>query len=439
LTNPEEPVTDLVPADLAAPVPPAEPHDAAADPSLQALVEASGLTRIHLLAWRDLADPEAGGSEVHADKVAQAWAKAGLDVTMRTAAAPGQRAYGKRNGYSVVRKAGRYTVFPRTALSGAIGRTGPRDGLVEIWNGMPFFSPVWARGPKIVFLHHVHAEMWRMVLPPKLARLGETIEFRAAPPFYRSSQIVTLSNSSRDEIIDLLGMPEQNVTVVPPGIDPVYQPGGARSSRPLVVAVGRLVPVKRPGELVAALLETKKSVPGLEAVLVGEGYERDALEAQIRAAGAQDWLRLPGRVSDAELVQLYQRAWVLTSASAREGWGMTLTEAAACGTPSVVTDIAGHRDSAEPGVSGLLVPTPAALAPALSRVLLDPVEREALSQGALRHAARFTWDVTARETFRVLAGEAQRFAARRHGLGRELAKSAANAGVSPATSPHKAK
>ena len=58
-----------------------------------------------------------------------------------------------------------------------------------------------------------------------------------------------------------------------------------------------------------------KSVPTLEAVLVGEGYERDALEAQIRAAGAQDWLRLPGRVSDAELVQLYQRAWVLTSAS----------------------------------------------------------------------------------------------------------------------------
>jgi glycosyltransferase involved in cell wall biosynthesis len=161
------------------------------------------------------------------------------------------------------------------------------------------------------------------------------------------------------------------------------------------------------------LLETKKDVPALEAVLVGEGYERDALEAQIRAAGAQDWLRLPGRVSDAELVQLYQRAWVLTSASAREGWGMTLTEAAACGTPAVVTDIAGHRDSAEPGVSGLLVPTPADLAPALSRVLRDAGEREALSRGALMHAARFTWDATARETFRVLAREAERFAARR--------------------------
>jgi glycosyltransferase involved in cell wall biosynthesis len=424
-------VTDLVPAGLAAPGTPAEPDEIVADPSLQALVEGSGLTRIHLLAWRDLADPEAGGSEVHADKVAQAWAQAGLDVTMRTAAAPGQRAYGKRNGYSVVRKAGRYTVFPRTALSGAIGRTGPRDGLVEIWNGMPFFSPLWARGPKIVFLHHVHAEMWRMVLPPKLAKLGETIEFKAAPPFYRSTQIVTLSRSSRDEIIELLGMPEQNVTVVPPGIDPVYRPGGTRSPHPLVVAVGRLVPVKRPADLVAALLETKKAVPALEAVLVGEGYEREALETQIRAAGAQDWLRLPGRVSDAELVQLYQRAWVLTSASAREGWGMTLTEAAACGTPAVVTDIAGHRDSAEPGVSGLLVPSPADLAPALTRVLLDPAEREALSRGALGHASRFTWEATARDTFRVLAGEAERFAAR-HRRGRSHGSAARSVPRTPA-------
>ncbi len=403
-------MTELVPAAFEMRETPAETTP---EPTLSTLVEQSGLTRVHMLAWRDLADPEAGGSEVHADKIAQAWAGAGLDVTMRTAAAAGQRAYGKRNGYSVVRKAGRYTVFPRTALSGAIGRTGPRDGLVEIWNGMPFFSPVWARCPRIVFLHHVHAEMWRMVLPPKLAKIGETIEFKVAPPFYRSTQIVTLSGSSRDEIIDLLKLPAGNVTVVPPGVDPMYQPGGTRSPHPLVVAVGRLVPVKRPDALIAALIETKRSVPTLEAVLVGEGYEREALESQIRAAGAQGWLRLPGRVSDAELVELYRRAWVLTSASAREGWGMTLTEAAACGTPSVVTDIAGHRDAAEPGVSGLLVPQPADLAPALVRVLIDPVERARLSAGALAHAARFTWEKTARDTFGVLAAEAARTEARR--------------------------
>lgn len=389
----------------------------AADPVLEELVERSGLTRVHFLAWRDLADPEAGGSEVHADKVATAWAAAGLDVTMRTAAAAGQRTYGKRNGYSVVRKAGRYSVFPRTAISGALGRTGPRDGLVEIWNGMPFLSPLWAHCPRIVFLHHVHAEMWRMVLPPHLARVGETIEFRLAPPLYRRTKIVTLSESSREEIHELLGLPLENVTVIPPGIDPMYQPGegpaAGKSERPLVVAVGRLVPVKRVDRLVDALLKVKQQVPDLEATIVGEGYERDALETQIAAAGAADWLTLPGRVSDAELVALYQQAWVVTSASAREGWGMTLTEAAACGTPSVVTDIAGHRDAVARDSSGLLVPEPEDLAPALTTVLLDANRRAELTAGALRQAERFTWAATARGTLTVLADEAERRRAKR--------------------------
>jgi glycosyltransferase involved in cell wall biosynthesis len=317
----------------------------------------------------------------------------------------------------VVRKAGRYSVFPRTAVSGALGRTGPRDGLVEIWNGMPFLSPLWAHCPRIVFLHHVHAEMWRMVLPPHLARVGEAMEFKLAPPLYKRTQIVTLSESSREEIHELLGLPRENVHVVPPGIDPSYAPppegvGAGKSERPLVVAVGRLVPVKRVDLLIDALVAAKRKVPALEAVIVGEGYEREALEAQIATAGAQDWLTLPGRVSDAELIALYQRAWLVTSASAREGWGMTLTEAAACGTPSVVTDIAGHRDAVAVGTGGLLVPEPSDLAGAIGTVCENATLRRSLTEGALRHAERFTWNSTARQTFDVLAAEAERRARR---------------------------
>ncbi|HMA46945.1 MAG TPA: glycosyltransferase family 4 protein, partial [Frankiaceae bacterium] len=384
------------------------PAAAAPAPSLADLVAASGLQRVHMLAWRDLDDPEAGGSELHADKVAGAWAAAGLEVSLRTAVAPGHPERTSRNGYHVIRKAGRYAVFPRTAVSGALGRGGPWDGLVEIWNGMPFFSPLWARCPRIVFLHHVHAEMWRMVLPPRLARLGERIEFRLAPPVYRRSRVVTLSESSKREIVELLGLPERTITVSPPGVDPSFSPGGARSPHPLVVAVGRLVPVKRFHLLVDALVRLKAEHPTLEAVVVGEGYERQALEARLRAGGATGWLHLPGRVGDAELLDLYRRAWVLASSSAREGWGMTITEAAACGTPAVATRIAGHSDAVVPGRTGLLVDDPADLTRALSAVLTDPALRHRLTQGALAHAAAFTWERTARVTFQALAEAARR-------------------------------
>jgi glycosyltransferase involved in cell wall biosynthesis len=368
----------------------------------------AGLRRIHMLAWRDLDDPEAGGSEIHAATIAALWARAGLEVTMRTSSAAGHPPVAWRDGYRVIRRAGRYLVFPRASWSEATGRHGERDGLIEIWNGMPFFSPLWATGPRIVFLHHLHAEMWDMTLPSHLASIGRAVEARLAPPIYRRTRIVTLSESSRNELIEDMGFRPNLVTVVPPGIDPQFSPAGRRSRTPLVAAVGRLVPVKRFDLLIDALVEVRRRHPGLEAVIVGEGYERDALERRIRAAHSEDWLRLPGRLRDDELVALYRRAWVLASASAREGWGMTITEAAACGTPAVATRIAGHLDAVADDESGLLVGDPREITDALDRVIGDAELRKRLRTGARRHAAQFTWAATARGTLEALADDARR-------------------------------
>jgi glycosyltransferase involved in cell wall biosynthesis len=311
-----------------------------------------------------------------------------------------------RDGYRVIRKAGRYMVFPRAAFSEMMGWHGGRDGLVEIWNGMPFFSPLWARTPHITFLHHVHAEMWDMTLPPHLARVGRTLESTIAPPIYSRTPTVTLSSSSKHELIHDLGFKDHLVHVVPPGIDPRFSPAGEKSPTPLVVAVGRLVPVKRFELLIAALTALKPGHPELQAVIVGEGYRRDELEAQIHEAGAERWIQLPGHLTDEELIDLYRRAWLLASSSAREGWGMTVTEAAACGTPAVVTRIAGHTDAVAEGHSGLLAANQDELRNALDRVLSDAALRERLAAGAIEHAAKFTWAATARGTLEVLAAEA---------------------------------
>ncbi len=376
-----------------------------------------GLRRIQMLAWRDLDDPEAGGSERHADHVAARWARAGLDVTLRTSAVEGQPSGADRDGYHVVRKGRRYSVFPRSALSGLVGSGSP-DGVVEIWNGMPFFSPLWARRPRVVFLHHVHAEMWQMVLRPWRARTGELLERRLAPPLYRRTRIVTLSESSRREIVSMLGFRASRVSVVPPGVDSRFSPGGTLSPQPLVIAVGRLVPVKRFDVLMDALVDVRRTVPNLRAVIVGEGYERERLEAHRHALGGDDWIELPGHMDDDDLLTLYRQAWVLASTSQREGWGMTVSEAAACGTPSVVSRIAGHVDAVEDGVSGLVVslepggqrpgaPVPTApFAEALRTVVVDPALRGRLGRAALRRAASLTWDATAAGTLDALVDEA---------------------------------
>jgi glycosyltransferase involved in cell wall biosynthesis len=168
------------------------------------------------------------------------------------------------------------------------------------------------------------------------------------------------------------------------------------------------VPVKRFHLLIDALLAAKRRHPMLEAVIAGEGYERPGLERQVRDAGAQDWLHLPGRISDDAVVDLYRRAWVVASTSAREGWGLTITEAAGCGTTAVATRIVGHLDAIDDGRTGLLAADQDEMVECLDRVLRDEELRIALSKAACERASALTWERSALGVLEVLAREAIR-------------------------------
>ena len=379
------------------------PPDELPDGDLDALIGASGIRRVHLLAWRDLDDPEAGGSEIHALEVASRWATAGLEVTFRTSHAAGHRAATRRDGYRVVRRAGRYLVFPRAIAAELLGLHGRRDALAEIWNGVPFFSPLWAAFPRMAFLHHHHELLWPMVLSPGLARVGSLLERRIAPPCYRNTPVVTLSESSRASLVRDLRLPARRVHVVEPGIHPRFSPGGDRSSTPLVVAAGRLMPSKRVDALIHAVAGVRKTGLPARLEVLGDGEERDVLRELVTRLGAEEWVALRGHVDEADVVDAYRRAWVVASASSSEGWGMTLTEAAACATPAVATRIAGHEDAVDDGITGLLADDDRELSAHLADLLGDADRRSAFGAAARDRSARFDWDRTATEAFRVLA------------------------------------
>ena len=358
-----------------------------------------GVRRVHVLAWRDLDDPEAGGSEVHADEFMRRWSAAGLEILHRTSAAVGLASTGRRNGYDVVRRGSRYSVFPRTVVSELTGRMGRSDALVEIWNGVPWFSPVWCRRPNITILHHVHGPMWEQILPGPLAGAGRALEAQVAPPFYRHAAVVTPSAATRDELLEL-GFRPGRVTAVDNGVDGFFTPGGERSPFPLVVAAGRMAPVKRFGLLLEAANEARRTVPELRVRLIGDGPLREELARWIGDHDAGGWVELPGHVERTALRDHYRSAWVVASASLAEGWGLTLTEAAACGTPAVATDIRGHRCSVIDGSTGVLA-EPSRLGAALASVLTDDATRTRLADNALARAGGLTWDASALGVLRV--------------------------------------
>jgi len=373
-------------------------------PELAADMIARGVRRIHVLAWRDLDDPDAGGSELHADEFMRRWADAGLDVLHRTSAAPSLPPTARRHGYRVVRRGSRYSVFPRTAASELTGRMGRSDALVEVWNGVPWFSPLWyRRRPHITVLHHVHGPMWDQIMPRPLAGAGRLLEARVAPPFYRRTPTVTPSEATRTELL-ALGFRPELVTAIDNGTDAFFSPGdGERWRVPTVVAVGRLAPVKRFGLLLESVERARATVPDLRVRIIGDGPLRSELDAWVADHDARSWVTLLGHVSRGQLRDEYRRAWLVTSASLAEGWGLSLTEGAACGTPAVATDISGHRCSVVDGTTGVLAADDD-LGVTLAAVITDDDVRRRLGDAALARARTLTWDASARGVLAVLHG-----------------------------------
>ena len=264
---------------------------------LASIAAEAGLRRIHFVAWRDLDDPEAGGSELHAHKVASRWAAAGLDVTFRTSAVPGAPAALTRDGYRVLRRSGTLRRLPGRGVGGhPHGAPARRRAGRDLERHAVPLARSGTGGRASSSSHHVHAEMWGMVLPPTLARMGDTGRApHGAPllplePHRDAVRVVARTRSST-----CCGLRPDRVTVAPPGVDARFTPGGQRSPAPLVVAVGRLVPVKRFDALLRALAEVKADHPG-----AAGGHHRRGLRASRRSRrcaselGATEWVELPG-------------------------------------------------------------------------------------------------------------------------------------------------
>jgi glycosyltransferase involved in cell wall biosynthesis len=353
-----------------------------------------GITRIESFAWRDLADPDAGGSEVHADHVMSRWAQAGLTVSHRTSTDAQSETF-TRNGYTVTRHGGRYSVFLSVIASRLLRRAKRDVAIVEIWNGVPWFSQLWGNTVRSTWLHHIHEDMWNESLPRVLAPIARWVEISLAPMFYRRTYIATLATTTRDELIHR-GYRANRVVVAEPGIDPRYCPKeSSKTPTPTLLAVGRLAPVKRFPLLLQIFADVLHTVPNTHLTIAGDGPDKDLLEHEIERLHLTHHVTLAGRVSDDDLLELYQSSWLLVSASHSEGWGMTITEAAACGTPCVVTANHGHCAAAIHDVTGLIVDDEANLSAAMIQVLTDRALRDRLTQGSLTHAAKFQWDRTA--------------------------------------------
>jgi glycosyltransferase involved in cell wall biosynthesis len=275
--------------------------------------------------------------------------------------------------------------------------------VVDVQNGLPFFSPLWCRRPVVVLVHHVHREQWRVVLPALQARLGWWIESRVAPRLYRRARYVAVSESTRRELAGL-GVRQAAISVVHNGMAPPARAAATgRTPYPSVCVLGRLVPHKRVELALEAAARIRPHLPGLKVKVVGQGWWEPRLREQVARLGLQDSVELLGFLDEEAKHRVLAGSWVLAMPSIKEGWGLAVMEAAANGTPAVGFRAAGGLgESVLHGTTGLLADDLEEFTRHLAWVLLNRHLRERLGEAARSHAARYTWPQTVAAFGRVL-------------------------------------
>lgn len=352
--------------------------------------------RILFCNWRDLRNPAGGGSEKYIEEMAAQLVRAGHQVTIACAQHEQAPHDEVRNGIRYVRRGSKLNVYLQTFSRILFRRYGPIDVVVDVQNGLPFFTRWATRHPVIVLVHHVHREQWPVVYPGLTGHIGWWIEHWLAPRIYRKCQYITVSEATRSELHEL-GVDARRVHVVHNGTDRPPTVSSVRSSIPTLVVLGRLVPhkqVEHAIDVVAALLPQHRD---LTLNIIGDGWWREKLETYAVECEVSDQVLFHGFTDERSKHELLAQSWAMALPSLKEGWGIAILEAASHGVPTVAYRSAGGTtESIIDGVTGILADSPHELASAVRAIIEDNDLRSAMASAAVDHARSFTWEASAR-------------------------------------------
>ncbi len=336
------------------------------------------------LTWKDVAHRLAGGSEILIDRLATGLHERGHQVTVVSAGPVGE------HPYRIIDAGGRYQQYLTDPL--LVHRAvGDHDVVVDVCNGVPFFSPLWSRKPVVALVNHIHYGMWREWFSPATAWVGATLETKVMPRLYRNRRIVAVSESTA-RALESLGVDPSHISVVHNGVDlhdDLERELATRSPEPAFIAVGRLVPHKRFDLMLRAWRAVREDLGEGVLHIVGDGPLRESLESN-----APPGTRFHGHITDDERDELLTRSWALIQPSRLEGWGLVVMEAAACSTPTIGFRVPGTRDAVVHEESGILVRSEGELVERWTDFARDAEQRRLLAKGAGERAANFGWEHT---------------------------------------------
>jgi len=358
--------------------------------------------RILIINWQDRKNSLAGGAEVHLHEIFGRIASQGNDVTLLCSSYTGLPKTEVVDNIKVIRIGQRYN-FNFFVLSACRHLQGSYDIIIDDMNKIPFFTPLYAKIPILVVLHHFFGPaIYHETSFPfaSYVYLGEKL----VPLIYKREFFCVVSKSTRDELIQM-GIPESNIRIIYNAVSPSLCPNfSGKTKEPSVVLFGRMKKYKRPELALHAMKQVTSRIPNAKLIVMGGGDYLPLLIRYSEAIKMETHVEFTGYVSEDRKREILQSAWVGINPSSKEGWGITVIEANACGTPVIASDSPGLRDSVIDGKTGFLVEhgNVEQLADKIIKVLEDTKLRDSLSNSALEWAKKFDWDISAKEMLNLM-------------------------------------
>ena len=349
--------------------------------------------KILWFAHRDIKHPKAGGAERTICEVGKRLAARGIDVNLVCVNPGNLLDYEIVDGIKTYRINGNIRTHLR--VNKMIKKNNPDIIIDDMGHALPWGSSWFTNKKVIVFFRHLHARSLPGQVNIILAKIITVIE-KMYPFIYKNNTFVTESSTSEDDLIQL-GIEKENIVKIFPGVDLNLFHVGQKTENVQLIYFGGLRKYKRPEYAIKVYENSYKEIKNLKLIITGNGPLLNNMKEYIKNKKYN--IELLGKIHYSELSKIIRESWINIHFSVTEGWGYSILESSASGTPSVAFKVPGVVDTIKNNYNGFLVND---LNEFKDRILYIIKNENEFSLNSRKFAENFNWDKTANMWYELL-------------------------------------
>lgn len=347
--------------------------------------------------WKDKKHPLSGGAEVINEALAERLVLCGHEVVMVVGGFGGAEKEEYIHGYKIIRLGNRYSVYWKAYQYYKKNLVGWADVVIDEVNTMPFFCKFYVKEKNILFIHQLCRKIWFYQMFFPLSLIGYLLE-----PLYlrlfKDKKVITVSESSKQDLLRV-GFDSQNIQIISEGIE--LEPLSSfttlsKYDQPTILVLGSVRPMKKTLDTMKAFELVKRRIPMIQLLVAGDmqsSYGKKVRE-YIESSPFSNSIHILGKVSPQKKLELLQKSHLVSVTSVKEGWCLVVTEANSQGTPAVVYNVDGLRDSVKNGVTGWICEKnrPKELSENFFQVFSSPEKYQTIQKSAYEWSLQITFE-----------------------------------------------